>query len=143
MGWWLIKQRPGPSRLWIYCAALLLLLLTANSCSLLSTTQVERVRRFERDLNESRYYIHQNFVSTIADHTAIQTPLNTWDVWFVKGAEDYSITEIVATDDTVTAVIDGPEAFGGPKEIVFKMVRVAPFDWFIIELDLAGTNLVS
>ena len=101
------------------------------------------MRRFERDLNESRDYIHQNFVSTIADYTAIKTPLNTWDDWFVEGAEDYSITEIVATDDTVTAVIDGPEAFGGPKVIVFKMVRMAPFDWYIVELELDGANLVD
>ena len=121
-----------------------ILIFIFESCSLLGTTKEERIARFESDLNNNRGYIYQNFLDSVTtDYDAIKNPILTWDVWFPEGTENYEITITDSSVDPVTATIDGPDIFGGPMPIEFKMVKDDFFNWYIEELTLNDIKIVD
>ncbi len=121
--------------------ALLPLLLTG--CALVGTTKEERVLRLETDLNESRSFAYQNFDPAIADYLLLVAAdlHSTWDAWFPPAewpeTTFYTIEVTSAADDSITASVDGPEQFGGPRTLTIGMVRLG-LDWYIDSLELSG-----
>jgi hypothetical protein len=114
-----------------------------TGCAIFGTSKAERVMRLETDLNESRACAYQNFDPAIADYLtlATQNPNYTWNVWFPPAEWPettlYSITVEDTSADSLTATVDGPADFGGPRTLTVGLVRMG-MDWYINRLELAG-----
>jgi hypothetical protein len=125
--------------------ALALLPLLFAGCALVGTTQAERVARLEADLNESRTFAYQNFDPSIDDYLLLVAgdPRTTWDAWFPPAEWPettlYAIEISSTADDSVTASVDGPEQFGGPRTLTIGLVRLG-LDWYISSLELSGES---
>jgi hypothetical protein len=117
-----------------------------TGCAIFGTSKAERVMRLETDLNESRQFAYQNFDPDIADYLtlATQNPIYTWNVWFPPAewpeATLYSITVKDTSADSLTATVDGPVDFGGPRTLTVGLVRIG-MDWYIDRLELSGYAL--
>ena len=114
-----------------------------GGCAIFGTSKAERVMRLETDLNESRQYAYQNFDPAIADYLALatQNPNSTWDDWFPPAEWPettlYSIGVQDTGTDSITATVNGPADFAGPRTLTVGLVRLG-MDWYISGLELSG-----
>lgn len=123
-------------------------LLLLAGCAPFGTSRSERVQRFEADLNYSRAFAYENFLeSATVDYATIrdELPSETWDLWFPLdypegGTYTISIDSIFA--NPITATIDGPDAFAGPKQLRLHLVRSGVI-WYLEGLTLDGTTIVD
>lgn len=129
--------------------ALSALVLLLGGCALFGTSKAERVTLFENDLNGNRQFAYQNFLAAAtADYSFIANtdPVATWDQWFPPAEypdeTPYAFTFEDTTTDSVTVTVTGPVGFGGPKTLVFGMVRDGLY-WYIERLTLDGTVIVD
>jgi hypothetical protein len=124
-------------------AAALVAAAALSGCALFGTSKAERVLRFQTDLNESRQYAYQNFDPAIGDYLSLSTqnPNYTWDEWFPPAdwpdTTQYRITVQDTAGDSLTATVEGPVDFGGPRTLTIGVVRLG-LDWYINRLELSG-----
>ena len=122
--------------------------LVLAGCAPFGTSRSERVQRFEADLNYSRAFAYENFLeSATVDYATIrdELPSETWDLWFPLDYPEggtYSISIDTVFADPITATIDGPDAFGGPKQLKLQLVRAGVI-WYLEGLTLDGTAIVD
>ena len=134
------KRIPVTARLLLVVAAAAAAL---SGCAVFGTSKAERVLRLQTDLNESRQYAYQNFDPAIADYVTLATrnPNYTWDDWFPPtdwpDTTEYRITVQDAAGDSITATVEGPADFGGPRTLTVGLVRLG-LDWYITRLELSG-----
>jgi len=117
-----------------------------GGCAIFGTSKAERVMRLETDLNESRQYAYQNFDPSINDYLtlATQNPNYTWDVWFPPAEWPETTLYTISVEDTgtdsITATVNGPADFAGPRTLTVSLVRVG-LEWYISGLELSGFAL--
>jgi hypothetical protein len=117
-----------------------------SGCAIFGTSKAERVMRLETDLNESRQYAYQNFDPSINDYLtlATQNPNYTWDVWFPPAEWPETTLYTISVEDTgtdsITATVNGPADFAGPRTLTVSLVRVG-LEWYISGLELSGFAL--
>ncbi len=124
----------------ILCAIIL-------GCSFGVTIQ-GRIDQFIADLNaSSRDQLYLNLDPSLADYEALKDPAY-WDGIFPPVGVDTNYFVMNQTVDdpgtgiaTVTADIDGPAGFSGPKLVVIGLVKVG-IDWMIGSITLAGDSVV-
>jgi hypothetical protein len=111
-------------------------------CAIFGTSKAERVARLEADLNESRQFAYQNFDPSIADYLtlATQDPSQTWDQWFPPAewpeTTQYTLSVQDKSTDSITATVNGPADFNGPRTLTIGLVRIG-LDWYINRLELS------
>jgi len=114
-----------------------------SGCAIFGTSKAERVMRLETDLNESRQYAYQNFDPSINDYLtlATQNPNYTWDDWFPPAEWPETTLYTISVEDTgtdsITATVNGPADFAGPRTLTVSLVRVG-LEWYISGLELSG-----
>jgi hypothetical protein len=131
-----------------YLLPLLLLAAGLGGCSLFGTSKTERIARFEADLNGNRHYLYENFLPAETDDYALirdSDLVYTWDKWFplpYPEGGSYSITIEDSSGDPITATVEGPEIFDGPRSAAFYFVRSGLY-WYLNRLDLGGGAIVD
>ncbi len=127
------------SRTWIKAlAAPLVIAAIAAGCTLLSVSITDRLALFADDLSSAdRSTVYTNFHPTLTTDYDAAKAASYWDALFPTGT--YTIYSINAADPAaVTAVMDGPAAFGTGLNAVFKMAKSGE-DWMIEEITSIDT----
>jgi hypothetical protein len=118
------------------------------SCSMTSVSIDDRISSFTDGLNSAgRSNMVGQFHPTLSQD-ASSGALNgyDWSIPFplVGSGTPYSITGVNELDPTnVTATINGPVAFGGPKALKLVMALSGTNDWRIQSLSLGGVQLIK
>ena len=125
-----------------------LLTLGLMRCAMTAVSIDQRISSFTDRLNSTdRSNAYKEFHPDLSQD-ASSGALNGYD-WstpfpLVGAGTPYSITNVDETDPSnVTATINGPLAFGGPKALKLVMALYKTDDWRIQELWLSGVKLIK
>jgi hypothetical protein len=131
-----------------FLALCVLLAFGLMSCALTPVSIDQRITSFTDKLNSSdRSHAVDDFHPSLSQD-ASSGALNgyDWSIPFplVGAGTPYSITSINESNPSnVTATINGPGAFGGPKALKLVMALYNTNDWRIQELWLNGSQVIK